>query len=186
MSTHTGLAHISEKPQTLKNIRINHNISVNDLAYESGVSRHAVLRMEQLCYGTPLPNIIEGLSAITGIAEGILTEAYLTDVRLNRLFSANTYFAHRGMLNEAIESINMEHLGASGSFQGWRELVFGWQHYPQSRIYFCSAVSVHPATLLKYESFKSGFPAPLEVALTQCNVSDNVLEYFKADNTKAD
>src|SRR4030095_5912810 len=175
-----------KKPQTLKDIRLDYHISLNDLAYESSVSRHAVMRMEQLCYPTPLPSVIIGLSDITGISEQELVDAYMRDVISNRAFSRLTSFAHRRLLNEALEHLG--NLVSDGMlsrldkhpFQAWRELVFSWQRQNISRIYFCGAVTVHPATLDKYESFKNdSIPEPLVVALHQCGVEDNIIDYFR-------
>lgn len=176
---------ISDKPQTLKDIRLNHHISINDLAYEAEVSRHAIIRMEQLCYPSPLPSIITALSDITGLSEFDLEDAYLTDVRLNRLYAAANIFAHRGLVYDSWEAVNPNSL-SKHPFQQFREVLFRALKLPISRIYFSGAISAHPATLDKYEQFKSGLPEPLRVALQQSDCSDAVIQQLAAARYEGD
>jgi hypothetical protein len=180
----SGMALISEKPQTLKDIRLNHSIALNDLAFEAQVSRHAVLRMEQLCYSTPLPSVIAALSDITGLSELDLEQAYDMDVRLNRIRTDSLVFSHRGIVREALD--NVDPYANTHQFQQWRENVYTALELPVSRIHFSSDISVHPATLDKFESFKSRFPRPLEIALTQCGVDHLIIRHWRGIKELAD
>ena len=170
--------HINTKPSSLKDIRLAFHMSQGDLAMEAGLSRHAVLRNEQLCYPTPLPGIITALSNISGIGEWVLEERYADDVTLNRIQAgANIFRDYQLQVNCLARSSTYR--GQLHPFQVWRECVFRHLELPDSRIYFCSAITVHPATMTAYENFKTGFPQPLEVALTQCGIDLSILGQFK-------
>lgn len=167
---------IMTKPQTLRDIREKHGLSIASLAFEAGVSRHAVMRMEQLCYPSPLPAVIVALSDIDGISEYDLNRIYLSDVKLNRSFGAYRIFGANPLVCHTALDLDS---GIRHPFMVWREAVMRQAKEPISRIYFCSTVSVHPATLTNYESFKTGLPKPLEVALLESGVPIDVVAYMR-------
>lgn len=166
---------------TLKDLRRRLGISQSELAAEAGVSRHSVLRMEQLVYPHPLPNIIAALSDIEGTSESELEAAYLKDVANNRSLSATIYFSNPLLMRRCYQ-FALDDAATSGKhpFQIWRELLFEVLDENDSRIHFCIVTSIHPATLDKYESFKTGFTDSIALALSECGIPDDLLSSFKS------
>lgn len=163
----------------LRSMRTERGLSQVDLAMEAGVSRHSILRMEQLCYPTPLPNVIQALSDITGVSETELVKRYQENVHSNRELAKVTYFYDVHVLWKALnfaKSSTSKH-----PFMVWRETVMASIGEATSRIHFCSVVTVHPAILDKYESFKTGFPEQLEIALKESGIPASMLGYFKSE-----
>lgn len=143
------------------------------------------MRMEQLCYPNPLPNVLAALSDITGVSEQDLRKQYHAAVKHNRAETALKYFFDHQfidqftsyMVSAASEPIDKH------PFVVWREHIM--RHHNDkagrvgeslSQIKFSSLVSVHPATLNKYETFDSGFPGALNDALTEMLLPDHSLK----------
>lgn len=167
----------------IKALRLSSGLTQRELAIQCHVSRHSVIRNEQLCYQSPLPTIVSTLSDILGTSENKIIEAYLADRSLNRAATAQNILFNHQRLEEIALSLAFEGvqaLSANHPFQTWREWVLGEQTYPISRIYFSQVVSVHPATLYKYEAFKTGFPLPLSVAFKEMLLPPRLIELFNA------
>ena len=166
---------------TLKELRNTIGITQSELAAEAGVSRHSVLRQEQMCYPSPLPNIIAALSDITGQSERSLVEQYKIDVKRNRDLAQHIYFYDHQLMWKAYIRADTPTKTGKHPFQVWREALFEFLGENDSRIHFCSVTSIHPATLSKYESFKTGFPAGMEVALLESGVPEDLVKRFKTE-----
>ena len=168
---------------TLQAARKSAGISQAELASQVMVSRHSILRLEQLCYPTPLPNVIETLSDITGLSVAALTEGYLADVKANRITNGNLLFGNgRSTLayNVAIKletqysekSLEYFHRAHEHMFTRWRALMAHQYEFPDSAIHFSQMFSIHPAVLSRYESFKTSFPHMMEVAFVESGIQD--------------
>lgn len=163
----------------LRAMRTERGLSQIDLAMEAGVSRHSILRMEQLCYPTPLPHVIQALSDITGVSEKELVAQYQSNVASNRELAKVTYFYDAQILWTALRFA--KEATTKHPFMVWRETVMRSVGEATSRIHFCSVVTVHPAILDKYESFKTGFPEQLEIALKESGIPAAMIGYFKSE-----
>lgn len=168
---------------TLKELREELHLTQQELADQAGVSRHAILRLEQLCYPTPLPNVINTLSDILGTSEATLTQRYLDDVNLNRALSGEQYFYDHPYMIAVAEALTKQPNHNSKlnvhPFEQWRTAITDYSGLASSRIHFSQLTSIHPATLARYESFKTGFPPPIEVAFKAMGFPNALLELFK-------
>ena len=166
----------------VKHLRLSLGLTQFELATQAAVSRMAVLRNEQLCYPTPLPAIIATLSDIIGLSVPAITASYQEDVSKNRSISASEIFNdHEHLIRVAdIIGYTYNHNYTSHLFKVWREAIFDKLVLNTSRIYFSQCTSIHPATLSKYESFKTGFPAPIELAFKEMNFPPELIKIFKS------
>lgn len=165
---------------TLKELREELHLTQQELADQAGVSRHAILRLEQLCYPTPLPNVINTLSDILGTSEATLTQRYLDDVNLNRALSGEQYFYDHPYMIAVAEALTKQpNHKVVHPFEQWRTAITDYSGLASSRIHFSQLTSIHPATLARYESFKTGFPPPIEVAFKAMGFPNALLELFK-------
>jgi transcriptional regulator with XRE-family HTH domain len=169
---------------TLKELREELNLTQSELADQAGVSRHAILRLEQLCYPTPLPNVIHTLSDILGTSVTVLNARYVDDVRVNRALSGEQYFYDHPYMIALAEQLIKQYANVTVNpavhpFEQWRTAITDYNGLPSSRIHFSQLTSIHPATLARYESFKTGFPPPIEVAFKAMGFPNTLLELFK-------
>jgi transcriptional regulator with XRE-family HTH domain len=132
----------------LKDLRVAHGLRQLDLAMEAGCGRTAVLRMEQLVYPEPLPNVLSALSDITGESVVRLRNLYLSDVSDHRYFSGQKW-----RLSE-IHGFGPDvmSLQYGKRFELLRKAWARNVGEPDSQVHFCMAFSIHPAVLSKYES----------------------------------
>lgn len=176
------ISHERTRASTLKALRESIPLTQEELAIQAAVSRHAVLRQEQLCYPSPLPNIIDTLSDIVGTDSQTLTNRYLEDVARNRAESGFEYFNDHAFLAGTATHIinNYSRTTSHGKhpFQVWRESVMDSLGLSDSRIHFSQVTSIHPATLSRYESFNTGFPAPVEVAFRSMGFPEALIQLF--------
>lgn len=161
---------------SIRELRLSLGISQQELAIQAGVSRHSVIRTEQLCYPSPLPSLVSTLSDIVGTSESVITSNYLSDVHANRLYTADNYLSNHTRL---IYLANTMPLSTMHPFQLWRETVCEELSLPESRIHFSQLCSIHPATLYKYETFKTGFPTPISVAFKEMGLPSELLKIFE-------
>ena len=151
-----------------------------ELSKLSMVSRHSVLRLEQLVYPTPLPNVVATLSEITGISEWQIEIDYARDVIENRGLSGTSYFSdHAFLISQAKVLADRYGEGSTvHNFKKWREYVMIVAREPISAIHFCQLTSIHPATLSRYEAFRTGFPSAIGTALLGCGIPQSLIDYF--------
>lgn len=152
----------------LKRLRLDSNISQKDLAFEAGCSRHAVMRMEQLCFPTPLPNVISALSDLTGVLEHNLLHSYAEDVRMNREFSGKLYRLDEVTEADVTRAVRDSLLPLSNShsaFGNWRKTLARGVGDATSQVHFSSRFSIHPAVISKFESNGGSFPTAIGDAL---------------------
>ena len=161
---------------TLKELLFQYGITQARLADEAGVTRHAVLRLTQLCYPTPLPSVISSLALLTGLSEEALNTCYEEDIKANRVNTGELYFDTRSV--RIAYQHGLSNRGPRHPFATFRSHLIPSN---PSRIHWCSLVSVHPATMDRYESFKTGLPKPLEVALVECNLDREILGHLMTD-----
>ena len=163
-----------------KELRAELVLTQEQLAALSETSRHAVMRMEQLCYPTPLPNIVTTLSELTGLSEEQIQVQYTKDVILNRLTTARALRPHHNFLvsmGTKLAQLPLSEINIH-PFTIWRHAVTSLLGVSNSQIHFSIMTSIHPATLSKYEVFKTGFPMAIEVALTQCELPSDLINLF--------
>ena len=169
---------------SIRDLRLSANLTQSALAWEAQVTRHSIIRLEQLCYPTPLPSVVNALSDTTGLSTVRISSDYLSDVVANRLLAGQEIFSDASLimrLLSAIEVINLSDLtSADHPFKEWRCLLFHSLGLPTSRIYFCQRTSIHPAIVGKYEDFKTGFPTAIRLALTECGLSPEAMARFDA------
>ena len=170
----------TSRDSTIKQLRLSIGITQNELAIQAGVSRHSVIRQEQLCYPTPLPSIISLLSDVLGTSEDLIIHSYLRDVSLNRHNTGLTALSDHDRLIYLANKVSRTPSISIHPFQIWRESVFDRQDISTSRIHFSQLCSIHPATLSKYEAFKTGFPTPIEVAFKEMNLPSTLLDIFNS------
>ena len=167
----------------IRELREQLNLSQDQLANLAEVSRHAVIRNEQLCYPNPLPRVVTALSELTGLAPLSIETDYYQDVLTNRRTTGALLKEHHNYLLALTHQL-VVNSGLSGTlssqhpFAFWRLSVSSLLNVSSSQIHFSIMTSIHPATLFKYESFKTGFPAPMHVALTQLGLPDEQLALF--------
>lgn len=141
------------------------------------------MRLEQLCYPTPLPNVIATLSDISGLSESKLEQGYLEDIKKNRAANGRIWFnpananfclsaVHAVIRHHEEKPIEFFHRPHNHAFALWRMAMADNLGVPDSSIHFSQLFSIHPATLNKYESFKTSFPAMIEVALEEAGILD--------------
>lgn len=165
---------------TIQQARKEAGLSQAELANQAGVSRHSVLRLEQLCYPKPLPNIVDTLSDITGLSVDAINSGYIYDVRLNREYNGTVWFndtASSVALVVAKAALNHVLEGASGGshshvFEVWRRAMCERIGQRSSQIQFCQMFSVHPSVLNRYETFKTSFPHALEEAFIDAGIKN--------------
>ena len=172
------------KSSSLKELREDLNLSQDQLASLAEVSRHAIIRLEQLCYPNPLPRVIETLSDLTGLSINSLEKDYLSDVLANRLNTGALLRPHHNFLVSLTQELIInsglsENLTNSHPFSLWRITVSDLLKVSASQIHFSMMTSIHPATLHKYENFKTGFPEPIKVALTEMDLPTLQLAIFE-------
>ena len=169
----------------LRELRFMLNLNQIQLANLSEVSRHAVMRMEQLCYPNPLPNVITALSDLSGLNPDVLIKQYECDVHINRVNTGKRlevyhkqliHFAQLAKQPDALKPLSKDH-----PFALWRKLTCDLLGERTSQVHFSIMTSIHPATISKYEAFKTGFPVPMAVALSECNLPASLLEVFDTD-----
>lgn len=156
--------------QTLRELRLDSGHTQKTLADLAGVTRHAVLRMEQHVYPTPLPRIIHALSEISGIAETALEFMYNTEVMENRINSGRLW-----NLTEVDARIFQYDVGSRHPFIGFRVALANRAQQPISLIHFCIAFSIHPYVLSEYEAYNSTFPELINKALTEAGCRDYII-----------
>ena len=170
-------------------VRLTHSFTQRDLAFEAQVSRHAVMRMEQLCYPNPLPEVINAMSRITGLSEAYLTELYHSAVSENRSATALKYFYDPVAIEnitQLVKTYSPTNPSNEHPFVLWRHDVIKYhvEHAVShrvlsagqlSQIKFSSLISVHPAILNKYESFGSPFPKAIGDAFKEMLIPDSVI-----------
>ena len=168
-----------QQQSSIRDLRQSLGISQNELAIQSGVSRHSVIRLEQLCYPTPLPSIVSLLSDAIGTSEALIREAYLRDVTLNRMNTAQSVFNNHKLLHALARLSTTRPLSTKHPFQIWRESVCARNNNISiSRIHFSKLTSIHPATVFKYETFKTGFPHPIEVVFKELGMPPELINVF--------
>ena len=161
----------------IRQLRLQINLTQQELAIQCGVSRHAIIRQEQLCYPTPLPSVVSTLSDITGLSELFIRTCYLNDVTTNRL---NTAELLRPISLSLLSSAKRTNSTISKHpFMAWREHIFTIAGLPDSRIHFSIMTSIHPATLTKYEAFKTGFPGAIEIAFNEMQLPGELINYLR-------
>lgn len=166
-------------------------ISQQELATQAAVSRHSVLRLEQLCYPTPLPNVIDTLSDITGLSDEWLRVGYKADVNKNRFNSGMLFFGgSRGYEALQVAEAANNHVLRQDSvgphlhvFEVWRRAIATKRNVPNSQIHFCQMFSVHPSVINRYEGLKTEFPKALEEAFVEATCPPELLDYFKTTPT---
>lgn len=158
---------------TLRDARKSAGLSQQELASQAAVSRHSILRQEQYCYPTPLPNIIDTLAEVNslGLSKRELVENYLIEVRAHRQETGKLISAGRGW----VPMDYIQHDPRDHPFASWRVTLCTANDLPFSAIQFSALFSVHPAVLSRYESFKTRFPHTIEVALSQAGCPDDIL-----------
>lgn len=144
---------------------------------QAAVSRHSIMRQEQYCYPTPLPNIVATLADVNllGLSERSLLNAYHDEVTANRIIHGRVIASNRGW----IPLDYVSHRGKHHAFTSWRRILCVANDLPTSAIQFSQMFSIHPATLTKYESFKTRFPHPIEVALNEAGCPADLLDSFR-------
>lgn len=152
----------------LKSLRLEHNISQKDLAFEAGCSRHAVMRMEQLCFPNPLPNVISALSDLTGETEQHLEAIYITDVTTNRVNSGKLYRLNEVTEADVTRAVRDSLLPLSNShsaFGNWRKALARRVGDATSQVHFSSRFSIHPAVISKFEANGGQYPSAIGTVL---------------------
>jgi len=147
----------------VRRLRLEFNLTQDELARESRTSRLAVLRNEHLCYPTPLPNIATHLSMFTEVPLNTLIHEYHNDVLRRRRYTAETLLEldsdDYNVLNEvSFKQFRIEKCSAVG--------------LPTSLIKFSSMICVHPSTINSYETAQMenltvALPRALAVALRE-------------------
>lgn len=172
---------------SIKELREDLNLNQSELASLSEVSRHAIIRLEQLCYPNPLPSVVQALSDLTGISVDTIVGQYLRDVTTNRVMTGSLLNYHHNFLLSLTQQL-IVNSGLSGSltsqhpFSIWRITVSDLLRVSTSQIHFSMMTSIHPATLFKYEAFKTGFPEPIKVALTEMDLPPSQIEIFETSD----
>ena len=155
--------------QTLRELRLDANYTQKMLADLAGVTRHAVLRMEQHVYPSPPPEILKALSDITALSEITLSDMYKAEIHQNRIINGNIWdIGHLDLSVFEYDSGNLH------PFRGFREHIARLALEPTSAIHFCIAFSIHPYTLSEYESFKTSYPESIHIALTEAGLPDSI------------
>lgn len=148
----------------LKRLRLDANISQKDLAFEAGCSRHAVMRMEQLCFPNPLPNVLSALSDLIGVPEDSLEITYHDDVTLNREFSGQLYrlaACSEADVTRAVRDSLLPLSNSHSAFGNWRKTLARGVGDATSQVHFSSRFSIHPAIISKFEA--NGGPVPMSI-----------------------
>jgi transcriptional regulator with XRE-family HTH domain len=162
---------------TLRELRIRNHMTQKSLAEASDATRHAVLRMEQHVYPTPLPNIIAALSEITGLSEVSLIRQYEKEVHYNRVTNGQVW----DLINVDTGGIFDIDYGSLHPFRGWRIELAHMMGQPDSQIQFCMAFSIHPYVLSEYEAYKTGYPESIRIALHEAGLPSNITTIFEKD-----
>ena len=174
---------------TLKSIRSELNLTQDQLAGLSDTTRHSVIRMEQLCYPQPLPSIVTAISELTGLTPEAIETQYFADVERNRIATGlllephyETLTAVASLLAAPVVTSTTSSIAVSGihPFETWRIHACDLLGVSSSQIHFSIMTSIHPATLFKYEAFKTGFPLPIKVALTHIGLPPTLIEIFSS------
>lgn len=156
--------------ETLRELRLESHLTQKALAdMAEDITRHAVLRMEQHVYPTPLPSVIQSLSQITGYTAAELERQYRKEVHDNRVESGVEW-----SLDTLTHPIFFYDPGNRHPFREFRERVALRVNKPISAIQFCIAFSIHPYTLSEYENWKTTYPHPISLALTEAGLSSSV------------
>lgn len=161
----------------LKRLRLEHNISQKDLAFEAGCSRHAVMRMEQLCFPNPLPNVLSALSDLTGVSEAMLVYEYESDVYKNRRHSGVLYRLDKVTETDVTRAIRDSLLPLSNShsaFGNWRKTLARGVGDATSQVHFSSRFSIHPAVISKFESNGGTIPEAIIGALRIAGMDESI------------
>lgn len=168
----------------VRTLREELELSQDQLATLAGISRHAVMRMEQLCYPNALPSVVLALSELTGVDEDSIISDYRNDVHRNRFKTGRMLLNYHPQLIEMAQSLVDKRYYKSDPvfhpFTLWREDCANYLGVSQSLIHFSMMTSIHPATLSKWEDFKTGYPVPAEVAFKEMQLPDALTELFKA------
>lgn len=160
--------------ETIRELRTHSHLTQSQLASRANATRHAVLRMEQHLYPTPLPSIVIALSEITGIYETRIAEQYLREVSENRKIHGELWG-----LKYADSELLYEDYGNRHPFAGFRTSLAHIAGIRDSAIQFCMAFSIHPYTLSEYEGFKADFPHQIDIALTEAGLPANITTVLK-------
>jgi transcriptional regulator with XRE-family HTH domain len=163
----------------LKRLRLEANISQKDLAFEAGCSRHAVMRMEQLCFPNPLPNVISALSDLLGVSEAMLIHEYESDVYSNRRHSGTLYGLNKvtdAYVTRAVRDSLLPLSNSHSAFGNWRKALARGVGDATSQVHFSSRFSIHPAIISKFEANGGPFPLAIATALTFGGLPTNVCD----------
>ncbi len=156
--------------ETLRQIRLDNHLTQKALAdIATDITRHAVLRMEQHVYPTPLPSVIRALHEISGLSENVLSEQYMREVHENRVESGKDW-----ALDTLTREIFFYDPGNRHPFREFRERIAYRAEMPASAIQFCIAFSIHPYTLSEYEEFKTHYPHTISNALTEAGLPSSI------------
>lgn len=165
----------------LKDLRESNGLRQADLAMEAGCSRAAVMRMEQLVYPEPLPNVLNALSDVSGISADHLRILYASDVEDHRYWSGQKWLLDMYTVNEIDNLVNGHRYGELFEYmrKEWARRV----GEAQSQIHFCMAFSIHPAVLSKYESGATNhLPSGVLEALLGGGLGRSVTDYLRSSD----
>ena len=160
---------------TLRQIRSDLGFTQVDLANQCGVTRHAILRMEQHVYPTPLPSVISYLADVTEYSELELIDQYSNEVTDHRLDSGRRWAVGTIPMDLATNSAT----SSLHPFATFRSSVAIRTNESTSQIRFCMAFSIHPYVLSQYESFRTSYPEGLNLALYSSGYPVEILDFFK-------
>lgn len=180
---------------TLKRLRKEAGLTEQELADLAGITRHAVLRNEQMLYTRPSTEIVNCLSDLTDTHPQDILEDYDAD-RIGRIHLTSTMLSkHRpstlaeiadvqSVCERLLSAANHPAVGKNISpFQHFREALFSYYNLPTSRIQFCIHLCLHPAVVTRYETnwpLNSGkMPTAVGNALETIGVPGSVV--FKLD-----
>ena len=168
----------------IRALRDDLQLSQDKLASLAEVSRHSIIRMEQLCYPNPLPNVVMALSDLTGVSEKDIETQYYEAVLTNRVRTGLLLVPHHDLLLKLTHQLIVSCSISGGIpdvhlFTIWRSAIADLLRVSSSQIHFSMMTSIHPATLFKYEAFKTGFPDPIKVALEQMNLPLEQITLFE-------
>lgn len=168
----------------IRELREELHISQDQLASLAEVSRHAVIRSEQLCYSSPLPSIVQALSDLTGLSENEIVQFYLNDVKHNRIKAGLLLFPFHNYLLALTHQliVSAGTMVSQHPFAIWRMTCCDLLGVSTSQVHFSIMTSIHPATLSKYEAFKTGFPGPIGLALTEMNLPSEQITLFETQD----
>ena len=146
-----------------RRLRLEFNLTQDELAREARTSRLAILRNEHLCYPDPLPNIATHLSLFTDVPLKNLQHEYHIDV-----FRRRTYTSEVLLPLDSDDSNLLDEI----SFHDFRQSKCRAVGLPTSLIKFSSMICVHPSTIATYEfaqtrNLSVALPRALAVALRE-------------------